>query len=64
MPCLQAYLLQQYGKSGDESENITIPNGPQRYWRHAEHIYTSWTGGCRGRTETDGRIGKCEEGAG
>lgn len=29
-------------KGGDESENITILNGTQRYRRHAEHIYAPW----------------------
>lgn len=37
--CMQAYLLFQHGKIGNESKNIAENNGTFRYWCNTEYLY-------------------------
>ena len=39
--CMQAYLLQQPGKSGDESKDVAVFDGAFGNWCYDEYLYTS-----------------------
>ncbi len=38
--CMSAYLLLKYGKSGNESKDITVPHGAFGYIGHNECVHT------------------------
>lgn len=63
-PCLPSYLLRQYGKVGYEPKDTSIPDGAFRYWSDVKYLHASWLGGCSGRAETDGGVGRCQKGTG
>lgn len=39
---MQAYILHEYGQSGNESKDAAIPDGAFGHKHHDERIYSSW----------------------
>ena len=58
---MQTHLLLEYGKIGNESQDVTVPHGALGYIGHNECVHAYRIRWCWERIEEDGRI---QEGTG